>query len=155
MRVRACVCGGGGVETDFLSVLQLDKAAYLSSTLHTSQQPLCAFVRRIRARPSSRTEETRIRAQVNATRRKQGGVRPCASINGRTGGGSGSPAPPTAVRPRRRRNSPNKREDKYEARVTPDHRYVRGDPLEEMKERARPTAATDGLGRSSHLGLLS
>lgn len=86
LKVSVCACvGEGGI--DFLSVLQLDKAAYLSYLPHTSQQPLYTFVGRIRAQLSRQTEETRICAQVNATRRKEGGVCPCASINGRTGDG--------------------------------------------------------------------
>lgn len=85
-KVSVCVRPSVCKEGDFLSVLQLDKAAYLPSLLHTSQRPLYTFVSRIRAQLNSQTEETRIRAQVNATRREEGGVFQCASINGRTGG---------------------------------------------------------------------
>lgn len=133
--MRACVRGGA----DFLSVLQLDKAAYLSSLLHTSQQPLHAFVRRIRAQLSSQTEETRICAQVNATRRKEGGVFPCASINGRTGDSSSSALGPLWLRVaveilliKRRKNMThdcNKR-GCWAAAFISDHRYVRGDVLD-------------------------
>lgn len=103
--VCACVGGGGGDRLPVSITIRQSCLSVFCCTLHSSLfTHLWGESARNRA---AQERKTRICAQVNATPRTEGGVFPCASINGRTGDSSSSSR--TAVAPHHRPNSFNKK----------------------------------------------